>query len=154
MASKKIKVGDSIPSFSLKSQNGDTVTNEHYLGRSFVLYFYPKDGTPICTAEACHFRDEYEAFRGLEAEVVGVSEDSPASHLAFAKKHNLPFVLLSDEKNELKKAFGVPNDMFGLLPGRATYVIDGAGIVRHIFDAQFQAKRHVQEALEGMKASQ
>ena len=152
MAKKKIKTGDRVPSFSLKNQHGETLRSEQFLGRPFVLYFYPKDNTPVCTAEACHFRDTYEEFRGLEAEVVGVSADSPASHLAFAKKHGLPFVLLSDEKNELRKMFGVPGDLFGLLPGRATYVVDAEGIVRHVFDAQFGAKKHVEEALRGMEA--
>lgn len=154
MINTRIDIGDKVPSFSLKNQKGQMVNVEQFFGKPFILYFYPKDGTPVCTAEACEFRNQYEEFRGLDAEVIGVSADSPASHLAFAKSYNLPFVLLSDEKNEVRKLFGVPEDMFGLLPGRATYVVDGEGVVCHVFDAQFQAKKHVKEALEGLETSQ
>ncbi len=117
-----------------------------------MLYFYPKDDTPGCTAEACSFRDAYAELRDLEAEVIGVSADSPSSHLSFAKSYNLPFVLLSDEKNEVRKLMGVPGSMFGLLPGRVTYVIDKNGIVQHVFDSQLQAKQHVREAMEYLRS--
>lgn len=152
MAKSSIKVGDHVPEFSLKNQHGETVETGQFIGRPFIIFFYPKDDSPVCTAEACHFRDSYEEFRGLDAEVIGISADSPASHLAFAKNHDLPYVLLSDEGNKVRKLFGVKGDMFGLLPGRATYVVDAEGVVRHIFDAQFQAKQHVVEALEGLTA--
>ena len=102
MVSAKIRVGDEVPSFSLKNQHGEEVKIETYFGKPFILYFYPKDGTPVCTAEACEFRNHYEAFRGLDAEVIGVSADPPATHLAFARAYDLPFLLLSDEKNEVQ----------------------------------------------------
>lgn len=148
-----VKVGSTVPRFSLKNQHGQLVSIEDFTGKPYILYFYPKDDTPGCTAEACGFRDAYTELRDLDAEVIGISADSPASHLAFAKKFDLPFVLLSDKNNEIRKLFGVPGSLFGLLPGRVTYVVDAEGIVRHIFDSQFQARQHVREALEYMKAT-
>lgn len=151
MQNQKIAVGDAIPKFELQNQNDEVVAIESFIGKPFVLYFYPKDDTPGCTMEACTFRDQYEDFREVGAEVIGVSADSPESHKNFAKKHNLPFVLLSDHKNEVRKMFGVPSSMFGLLPGRVTYIIDKEGIVSHVFDSQMQAKKHVKEAIEHLK---
>lgn len=148
MAKSKVKVGDKVPSFSLLDQHGKNVSIENFFGKPFVLYFYPKDDTPGCTAEACSFRDAYDEFRHLDAEIIGVSADSPASHLAFAKKYDLPFTLLSDEENEVRKLLGVPGSMFGLLPGRVTYIVDAEGVVQHVFDSQLQAQKHVKEALE------
>ena len=147
----KIKIGDKLPTFSLPDQNGKNTSIEQFFGKPFVLYFYPKDDTPGCTAEACSFRDAYSELRDLEAEVIGVSADSPASHLAFAKRYDLPFVLLSDEKNKVRKLLGVPGSMFGLLPGRVTYIVDKNGLVKHIFDSQLQAKQHVREAMEHLQ---
>ncbi len=152
MKNKPIKIGDQLPSFSLPNQHGEMVSIDQYFGKPFVLYFYPKDDTPGCTAEACSFRDAYAELRNLEAEVIGVSADSPESHLSFAENYNLPFVLLSDEKNEVRKLLGVPGSMFGLLPGRVTYVVDKNGVVQHLFDSQLQAKQHVQEAIMHLTA--
>ena len=111
----------------------------------------PKAYGQKCTAEACSFRDAYAELRNLDAEVIGVSADSPESHLAFAKRYDLPFTLLSDEKNKARKLLGVPGSMFGLLPGRVTYVIDENGVVKHVFDSQLQAKQHVREAMEHLQ---
>jgi peroxiredoxin Q/BCP len=151
MQNQKITVGDAVPKFELKDQNDKLVAIESFIGKPFVIYFYPKDDTPGCTAEACSFRDQYEDFREVGAEVIGISADSPESHKNFAKKHNLPFVLLSDEKNKVRKMFGVPGSMFGLLPGRVTYIIDEKGVVSHMFDSQMQATKHVKEAIEHLK---
>lgn len=111
-----------------------------------VLYFYPKDETYGCTQEACRFRDEYERFTDAGAEVVGVSPDGPQSHRRFAEHNRLPFALLSDADGELARAYGVGRTL-GVLPGRVSYVIDRKGIVRHVFDSQLRAKKHVDEAL-------
>lgn len=154
MSNTSVKVGSRIPAFSLENQNGETIAIEQFFGKPFILYFYPKDDTPGCTAEACSFRDAYAELRDLEAEVIGVSADSPESHLAFAKRYDLPFTLLSDENNEVRKMLGVPGGMFGLLPGRVTYVVDANGVVTHIFDSQLQAKKHVKESLEHLKKQQ
>jgi peroxiredoxin Q/BCP len=152
MANAPIKIGDRVPDFSLASQSGTTVKLSDFLGKkSVVLYFYPKDDTPGCTAESCGFRDSYEVFSEAGAEVIGISSDSVDSHVRFAAKYNLPFTLLSDQNNQVRKLFGVPATMF-ILPGRVTYVIDKEGIVRHIFDSMLDFKAHVDEALKTVKS--
>lgn len=146
-----IHVGDAAPDFTLPNQKGESVTLSRYQGqKAVVLYFYPKDDTPGCTVESCSFRDSYEDFAAAGAEVIGISSDSPESHRAFANKHNLPFTLVSDAGAAVRKAYGVPTTL-GLLPGRVTYVIDQAGIVRHIFNSQFNPKGHVAEAIKILK---
>ncbi|MBD2161140.1 MAG: peroxiredoxin [Limnothrix sp.] len=143
-----IQVGDRAPDFSLPAQTGETITLSQFAGKQpVVLYFYPKDDTPGCTIEACAFRDSYEAFQGAGAAVIGVSSDSVDSHKTFAEKYSLPFALVSDRDGALRKAYGVPNTLF-VVPGRVTYVIDKAGIVRHQFNDLLNAKGHVTEALK------
>lgn len=123
-----------------------------FLGKgAVVLFFYPRDGTPVCTKQACSFRDSYELFVDAGAAVIGVSSDSPEIHRDFARQHGLPFPLISDAGGALRKAFGVPKS-FGLLPGRVTYVIDKEGIVRLIYSAQFASKEHVRQALRAVDA--
>ncbi|MDG7005665.1 MAG: peroxiredoxin [Nitrososphaerota archaeon] len=149
-----MKVGDRAPEFSLASQDGSTVRLGELLERgSVVLYFYPKDKTPGCTAEAGALRQSYREIRPLGAEVVGVSSDSVDSHKDFATECDLPFKLASDPNGELRKKYGVPSSL-GLLPGRVTYVIDSEGVVRHIFSSQFQPTRHVKEALKALGAAE
>jgi len=144
----RIKVGDAAPELTLSTQSGERVAlSDHRGKKAVVLFFYPKDGTPVCTKEACAFRDAYEQFVEAGAVVIGISADSAARHQAFASSHRLPFVLASDENGEARRAFGVPKSM-GFLPGRVTYVIDREGVVRHVFNSQFAADRHVSEALE------
>lgn len=147
----KVAVGDRVPDFTLPDQNGQPVRLSDLLGeRAVVLYFYPKDDTPGCTAEACSFRDSYTVFKDAGAEVVGISSDSAESHQQFAAKYHLPFVLLSDADGALRKRFGVPTS-FGLFPGRVTYILDKDGIVRHIFSSQIQVEKHVTEALKTLE---
>ena len=135
------------PDFTRQAHNGQQVRLADYRGKSVVvLYFYPKDGTPVCTKEACAFRDAYEEFTKLGAVVIGASDDSLDRHRTFAASRALPFLLLSDDDGSLHKAYQVPKTL-GILPGRVTYVIDKAGIVRHVFSAMLQAERHVAEAL-------
>ena len=125
---------------------GDNVTLSEFLGKkNIVLYFYPKDETAGCTKEACSFRDSYEELTNLGAEVLGVSGQSVESHQSFATHYGLPFILLSDEGNKVRELYGVPSSM-GIVPGRVTYIIDKKGVVRHMFNSQTQAKRHVEEA--------
>jgi peroxiredoxin Q/BCP len=146
-----VKVGDKAPDFKLPSQMGDKVTLSEYLGKkNVVLYFYPKDETRGCTREACEFRDRYDVFTGLGAEVLGVSSDTLESHKSFATHHGLPFLLLSDEGGKVRKLYGVPSSM-GIIPGRVTYIIDKKGFVRHIFNSQFQPEKHIEEALKVLK---
>jgi peroxiredoxin Q/BCP len=142
-----IQVGDRAPDFTAQSHTGLQVSLADYRGKNaVVLYFYPKDETTICTKEACSFRDAYEDFFQAGAVVIGVSSDSAKSHQTFVAGHRLPFILLADEDGSLRKAFGVPKTL-GIMPGRVTYVIDKEGVVRHIFNSQFSADKHVSEAL-------
>ena len=146
-----VKVGDKAPDFTLPSQMGDSVTLSEFFGKkNVVLYFYPKDETPGCTREACSFRDSYQELTNLGAEVLGVSGQSVDSHKSFATHYGLPFILLSDEDNKIRKLYGVPQSL-GILPGRVTYIIDKQGVVRHIFNSQTQTQRHVEEAKNTLK---
>jgi peroxiredoxin Q/BCP len=144
------KVGDPAPDFTLPDASGKPVTLSAYRGKTVVLYFYPKDETPVCTKEACAFRDAYEDFTAAGAVVIGASGDSAADHGAFAGRLRLPFTLVSDEGNKVRALYGVPKTL-GLLAGRTTYVIDREGVVRHLFTAAFSAQRHVDEALAVVK---
>jgi peroxiredoxin Q/BCP len=146
----KIKAGDRAPAFTLPDQDGKQVSLTDFEGRVVVLYFYPKDETPGCTKESCAFRDAYQDFQDVGAEVIGVSSDSPESHKKFAAHHRLPFRLLSDRDGKLRKAFGVPATL-GLLPGRVTFVIDRTGTVRHVFDSQLNPTKHVREAKDAIE---
>jgi thioredoxin-dependent peroxiredoxin len=141
-----VQVGDRAPDFSLPSQMGDNVTLSEYQGKkNVVLYFYPKDETTGCTKEACAFRDSYDAFTALGAEVLGVSGQTVESHKGFASHHGLPFLLLADVDNKVRQLYGVPANM-GFIPGRVTYIIDKKGVVRHVFNSQIQPEKHVEEA--------
>jgi thioredoxin-dependent peroxiredoxin len=146
-----IQVGDQAPDVTVETHDGRRFTLSDFRGqRVVVLFFYPSDGTPVCTAESCAFRDSYADFVAAGAVVIGVSSDSPERHRTFAAEHRLPFFLVSDPSGELRKAFGVPK-MLALLPGRATYAIDTKGVVRLIFNSPFAASRHVTEALRVVK---
>lgn len=148
----RVAVGAVAPDFVLPAQSGEMVRLHDLLKqKAVVLYFYPKDETPGCTAEACAFRDSYEVFKEAGAEVVGISSDSVASHDGFATRHRLSFILLSDEGGKVRKLYGAQS-VFGLLPGRVTYVIDRQGVVRHVFSSQMNAGRHVREALSALDA--
>jgi len=141
-------VGAPAPEISLLTHTGERVSLAEYRGaHPVVVFFYPKDGTAVCTKEACSFRDAYADFNEAGAVVIGISGDSADRHQKFADKHRLPFLLVADERGEARRAFGVPKTM-GIFPGRVTYVIDRDGIIRHVFSSQFAADRHVEEALE------
>jgi peroxiredoxin Q/BCP len=142
-----LRVGDPAPNFTLPAAPGDTVSLTDFRGRvEVVLFFYAKDNSPVCSVEACSFRDSYETFRDAGAEVIGVSADSPESHHGFAERLRLPFLLLSDPGGSVGSRYGVSRT-FGLIPGRVTFLIDRQGIVRHIFSSQFQPIKHVKEML-------
>lgn len=146
-----LQVGDKIPNFSAKESNGTDFDSASVLGiKPVVFYFYPKDNTPGCTAQACSFRDQYEDFKDLGAEVIGISSDSFQSHEKFAKRYKLPFVLLSDSDKKLRTLFGVKTNLFGLLPGRVTYVADKNGIIKLVFDSM-NATSHIPKALAIVK---
>jgi len=141
-----IQIGDKLPHFIAVKQDGSTFDSNSIQNKPFVIYFYPKDNTPGCTTQACSFRDAYQDFQDLGAEVIGVSGDSVISHQNFQQKFKLPFILLSDANRELRKLFGVPTALFGLIPGRVTYVFDAYGKCIYIFDSM-KAKNHIANAL-------
>jgi peroxiredoxin Q/BCP len=153
-ATKGVQVGQQAPEFTLPNQAGEPVSLADFRGKQVVvLYFYPKDNTSGCTAEACAFRDSHEVFAEAGATVLGVSSDSVDSHGKFAGKHQLPFTLLSDAGGKVRGQYGVPKAL-GLIPGRVTYVIDRDGIVRHVFAALSHIDQHVGEALTMVKQLQ
>ena len=146
-----LKIGDVAPLFEAEASGGRQVKLSEYAGKkNVVLFFYPKDNTPGCTAEACTFRDNYTAFVDAGAEVVGVSSDSAASHDGFASKHQLPMTLLSDEDGKVRALYGV-RPTLGIMPGRATFVIDRSGTIVHTFTSQLRVKTHVEQALAVVK---
>ncbi len=143
-----LEVGDKVPDFSAKDSKGNDFDSTSVVGKKpVVFYFYPKDNTPGCTAQACSFRDQYEDFKDLGAEIVGISSDSIVSHEKFSQKYRLPFILLSDDDKKLRNLFGVKPSLFGLIPGRVTYVVDKKGIIRLVFDS-LVATNHIPRALE------
>ena len=148
---QKLKEGDSLPDFSLKDQNDQEIHSLSWIGEPFVIYFYPDDNTPICTAQACSFRNSYNEFQDLGVRVVGISHNNPQSHSKFASKHKLPFLLLSDKNDEIRKLFGVPKGILGLTVGRVTYVFDREGKLKYIHNSFFNAKEHVRAALNVLK---
>jgi len=149
---KKIEVGSIIPQFTLKDQHDNLFAIDSVLGKkNLVIYFYPQDDSPGCTKEACYFRDQFEVFTETDAVIIGISGQSVESHKKFAEKYKLSYTLLSDEGNKIRKLFDVPTNLFGLLPGRVTYVADKKGKVVFIFDSQMQTKKHVDDALTILK---
>ncbi len=149
-----IGVGDVAPDFTLPSQSGEQVRLRDRIGQHVVvLYFYPRDETPGCTAEACAFRDSHEVFAEAGAEVIGVSADSEQKHAAFTAHHKLPFTLLSDKGGKVRKTYGVPM-VLGFIPARVTFVIDRDGTVRHVFNSMTNIGRHVKDALEVVRQLQ
>ncbi len=141
-----LKKGDVAPDIALLDQNEKLVRLSDFRGKNVVLFFYPKDESMGCTREACAFRDQYEVFKDADAEVIGISPDSSASHQRFATRNHLPFVLLADPEAEASRTFGVGKTL-GLIPGRVSFVIDKQGVVQHVFSSQAMPLRHVTEAL-------
>ncbi|RXR20373.1 peroxiredoxin [Flavobacterium amnicola] len=147
-----LKIGDRLPLFGAKDQNGNDFYIQSVLEKKvLVIYFYPKDDTPGCTKQACFLRDQYEEFKAIGAEVIGISGDSVPAHKKFASKYDLPFILLSDADKSLRKLFGVKSNMMGLLPGRVTYVVDKKGIIQMVFD-DMNATNHLDKTVEKVKS--
>ena len=147
---KALTTGDRAPLVALVDQDGNERRSDQLQGKPLVLFFYPKDDTPGCTMEVCAFRDQYSAFTDLGAVVWGVSGDDAASHQRFAQLHGLPFPLLVDRGNQLRQAFGVPNSLF-VVPGRVTYLIDGGGVIRHLFNNLLDGAAHGADALKALQ---
>jgi thioredoxin-dependent peroxiredoxin len=147
-----LKAGDQCPNFTLPDQEGKSVSIQNFLGKShLIIYFYPKDNTAGCTAQACSFRDAYEDLIELGTQVVGISSDNTQSHALFADKYRLPYPLLSDENGDVRKLFGVPTNLFGLIPGRVTYIVNKAGGIVEVINSQVNIGLHIKRAKEVLK---
>jgi peroxiredoxin Q/BCP len=146
-----IDVGQRAPDFTLPAGDGRSVSLADFRGKKVVvLFFYPKDETPGCTREACEFRDSFDRFGEVGAEVIGVSDDDVDSHKKFAANHRLPMTLLSDVGGKVREKFGV-KAFLGIVPDRVTFVNDREGVVRHVFAARLRFGKHVDEALGVVK---
>lgn len=144
--------GSKAPDFTAKDQNGNNVSLSDFRGKTVILYFYPKDDTPGCTAEACDFRDNYQSLIGKGFEVVGVSTDDEKSHKKFVTKHNLPFPLIADTDHAIVEAYGVwgEKNMYGkkyMGTLRTTFIIDADGIIKHVID-KVDTKASSQQVLD------
>lgn len=146
---ESINVGDMIPDFSLKDQDGNMIDINNYRGKKkLVIFFYPMDGLLGCITEASYFRDLLEEFDEVGAVIIGISGQTVESHKDFATKYRLNYPILSDQENKVRKLFGVPSSALGLIPGRVSYVANDEGKVVHFFNSQLQPKRHADEALK------
>ncbi len=146
-----LRIGDKVPDFITKNDKGEDFPSSKVIGQKpVVIYFYPKNFTPGCIKEACDFRDSYEDFKSLGAEVIGISSDSVKSHIRFKNRYQLPFIFLSDAKGKLRKLFGVKSELLGLLPGRETYVIDKEGVIQLKFNS-LNASKHLNKAMTKVK---
>ena len=144
-------MGDKAPDFTLLSSIGEKITlSEFFEKKNLVIFFYPMDESPVCSREAEAFRDKYESFKELKAEVIGISSQTVDSHKSFGKRHRLPFILLSDPDNKVRKQYGIGSTL-GVVPGRATFVIDKEGIIKFAFSSQWQPTKHAKEALGALE---
>jgi len=147
---KALKRGDKLPAFSLQDQEGKVLNSKDWFGAPVVIYFYPSDNTVICTAQACTFRDYYSDFKDLNVRVIGISNNTVKSHEAFAKRYQLPFTLLADIGDTVRTLFGVPKGVFGILPGRVTYIFDADGTLVDWYDSDVRVKGHIKKALKAL----
>jgi peroxiredoxin Q/BCP len=146
-----VKIGDKAPDFTLPSNTEENITLSEFFGKkNLVIFFYPMDESPVCSREAEAFRDLNESFKELNAEVIGISSQTVDSHKSFAKRHSLPFILLSDPSNKVRKQYGITSTL-GIVPGRTTFVIDKEGIIKYIFSSQWQPTKHAKEALRALE---
>ncbi|MGL1888183.1 MAG: peroxiredoxin [Reichenbachiella sp.] len=142
--------GEKLPTFELNNQEDQSVSSQSWAGKPLVLFFYPKDDTPVCTIEACTFRDQFSDFKDISAQVVGISVDSVASHKNFHTKHQLNYPILSDSNKEVEKLFGLERSLFGLLAKRVTFVFDSSGTLVKRIDSRLNGKKHVAEAIKAL----
>ncbi len=151
-----IEAGMKAPDFTLKDRDGNEVSLSSFLGKKVIIYFYPKDNTPGCTRQACAFAGAYDEFKKIDAEVIGISKDSAASHEKFAAKYSLPFILLSDPELEAIKAYGVWQEkkLYGKLSMgvvRSTFIIDENGIVEKVMP-KVKPDTNAEEILDYLRA--
>lgn len=148
----RLGVGDKCPDFKLKDQNGNWVRIGDLIGKKIlVIFFYPRNETSGCIKEVCSFRDMHEVFKDLGCEVIGISSNTTSSHKRFAGHYDLPYTLLSDPFRIVRNKFGVKGNLFGIIPGRQTYVIDKKGIIRGTYNSISDPNGHIEHALETVK---
>ena len=148
MEQNKLQIGDHLPHFILNDENHQPINIASIKGKYLILYFYPKDDTPGCIKEANSFRDSFDELLEADAVVYGVSSDKPTSHAQFKAKCHVPFSLLSDTGGELRKLLGVPSTLFGLFPGRVTYIFNPEGQLIDVYKSQLSPEQHVKVALK------
>ena len=149
---KPLAVGDMMPSFSLRDPDSNLFNSKDHVGKNiFVIYFYPKDESMVCTKEACSFRDDFDEFTKAGAKVIGINGGTVASHKAFEQHYKLPFTLLSDPGNKVYDLFGVKNKLF--VSGRETFIVDLKGKIVYKYEAMLEGKAHADNALQFIKAA-
>ena len=153
-----LSVGEKAPAFTLNDKDGNAVSLADFFGKRVVLYFYPRDNTPGCTRQACAFAENYEEFKNIDAVIIGISKDSVSSHVKFAEKYSLPFILLSDPEHEVIEAFGAWQEKknygkvsFGTV--RSTFVIDENGIIEKVMP-KVKPDTNAAEILEYLKGAE
>jgi peroxiredoxin Q/BCP len=147
----KLKIGDKAPDFTANDQDGESISLSDFKGQKVVLYFYPKDDTPGCTAQACNLRDNYEQLINQDYVVLGISKDDEKSHLKFIKKYNLPFSLIADTDTKINEAYGVwvEKSMYGktyMGTARTTFVINKEGLIQEIIE-KVDTKNHINQII-------
>ena len=152
MPNNPIKVGDALPAFTLLDQNNQPVNTTDFLGQPLVIFFYPKDHTPGCTAQVCDFRNYESEFQAANAQVIGINDADVASHRGFAEKYNLTYPILSDPGHKVRKSLGASGLLFNTVANRITYVTDENHRVVYIFKSLLRATDHVEESLVFLKS--
>ncbi len=148
-----LKINQKAPDFKAQDHKGNFYTLQDFIGKkNLVLFFYPKDFTPGCTAEACSFRDAYQDFQEAGAEVIGISGDDAQSHKSFADKHKLPYPLLPDTDKKIRTAYGIPTNIFGMVTGRISYLINKEGIIKYAYRDNLNPTGHIEAMLRLIKA--
>tara|TARA_B110000046_G_scaffold137940_1_gene144292 strand:+ start:11615 stop:12064 length:450 start_codon:yes stop_codon:yes gene_type:complete len=143
-----MNIGEKFPEINAQNQHGTNIDFKKILGtKNIVLFFYPKDFTPGCTKEACNFRDNLEGFNSFNCEIIGISSDSEKRHLSFSNKYELNYNLIADSNQELRKLFKVPRNLFGLIPGRVTFVFNEKGVCIGTYNSMSNAEGHISYAI-------
>ncbi|MEM6643173.1 MAG: peroxiredoxin [Bacteroidota bacterium] len=143
-----LKKGDKIPDVQLLNSKNESVNLRDYIGKPLVIFFYPKDNTQGCTAQACGFRDHYDEFLAYDASIIGISKDTPGSHEKVISKRKLPYPLLTDQKGKVLKAFGVSTYLFGAISARCTFIVDKEGVIQYSFREDIQIGKHITKSLK------
>lgn len=143
----ELNIGDDLPDITLADQDGAWTSLRDYIGQPVVVFFYPKDDTPVCNIEVCHFEAHYHDLKNAGVKIFGISKDSVSTHKKYSTRFHLEYRLLSDAKGEAEKEFGIGRKLFGLLQDRVTFIFDKEGKLIHKINSQFDGRRHADEAM-------